>query len=337
MSIEPTRIYVPPGTIFEITKNCLRNKEPFISGHNSLYVMRQRVKFLDDTACFEWPNLRGEMIRMTRGEAAKTELKREWPDLRRVGWRRNDIQLLDKVPPVLYSGPGHFRGTYVDLKAAYWSLYRQLWLNTAYPRGFGTLSLVNVAERVKDSKPVRNAIIGAIRSRNIVVGTKEGQLKQFKSRNPFLSPGLWATIQDALHELAIWAKTLGAVYINTDGYIFPNGCSSGEFMSLLRMFGYKYTEFTGDIDIRGWGSYKIGDFKRTSHYDPNYTSKINQFSNLAELKGSTIIWMHNTPDRLRKPQKPAPYLLKKSGKRSKGPRSTTELSPSTVEPEKMLP
>lgn len=291
-----TRLYVEAGDIRVIRANLLSQKIPFILGNSTVYVMRYKSKFLDKKACFKWPDDTRTPLLMTRGEAAKTELEREFPNIKRVGWWGSDIGLMDKRPPMHFGGAGHFDGFYVDLKAAYHTLYSKLTLDVRYPRGIGNKPLWLLAKRVKDDKRVRNAIIGVVTGRYVSMGTKEGKVIQVKSRNKFLSPPLWATLQDILNDIATLAYNMGAFYINTDGYIFKDRAGA-EFAELLKSLGLQVHYYQAEIDIRNWGSYKIGNVKTTEIYKRGMLPVTNPiiWSDIDHSEGRTLAWWASLP------------------------------------------
>lgn len=284
------RIMVTSTELARAIINCRHNKMGAIVGNSTLYVPKLKCKFVDRAATVEWPDLNGVMVLMTKGEAARTELDRAFPGLRRVGWFGPMISLFDKLPPMYYTGPGSFRGYYVDLKGAYWTIYQKLWLDTCYPRGMGQLSLCPVALATGTNKAVRNAVIGVISGRYVTMLKKDGTMKQVKSRNKYLSPCLWGTIQDILHDIAYLAVRAGARYICTDGYLFPDQSGVDEFIARLELYGFRLHVTRGDIDIKGWGIYKVGNAKETARYRSSSAAIVSQFSNLYHTERNTVTW-----------------------------------------------
>src|SRR3990172_6933099 len=216
------------------------------------------VRAIDVNVARTWPNLSGELEPMSPGQAAKTELSRAFPGLKRVGWRRDHVELFDWRSPMYFDVPYQGSGVYIDLKAAYCQIYRNLWLDTPFPRGVGTLSLAPVADRLQDWKAARNAVMGVIKNRTIT-GCRSGKRQEISVTNHFLSPGLWATVQAILHAVAATALEHGAIYINTDGYMFPDYEKALGFLDFLNVLNLKHEiSNSGVIDFRGWNNYKIG-------------------------------------------------------------------------------
>lgn len=246
----------------------------FIAGINSLYVPSKGLKYLmvtnkkGEKICRDWPDLDGEMVLMSPGEAARTELKREFPDLTRVGWQRSHIALLDARWPMYCVGPVQSpRGQYIDLKGAYHTIYSRLWLDVSFPNGYGTLSLDKIAQRLAEWKGARNSLIGVIRSRD-ATGVRGFKTIPMQTTNPYLSPGLWSQVQAVLNDVARYAVKLGAVYVATDGYIFPSYKQAERMEEQLFNWGFPYRTVKGDIDIKGWGCYRVGS-KQTLGYKPD--------------------------------------------------------------------
>lgn len=294
------RFCIPSTDLMNIRKKLVSKEVYFIAGSHSITIPCQRVKFLSSDVAKLWPNLAGDKIFMTPAEIARTELKREFPDLVKVGWLSQHVVLLDKRPPMLFTGKYQGDGVYIDLKAAYWQLYRRLWLNVLHPCGIpmNPLGLMEIAERLKDNKQARNAIVGITRSRS-AVGFRGKETIRLKTKNPFLSPPLWATIMDILQAIAWMAKESGAVYICTDGYLFPSYADWRGFDYFLDDKGLYHTLKTGYVDIRGWGAYSVSGFKETIPFtQKRLTGTSFPLNNVEkELKPlwKQLLWWENLP------------------------------------------
>lgn len=258
-------------------------------GSSSVFVPSTQIKYMDATVCKLWPNLEERFELMMPGEAARTELTRAFPNLKRVGWSGPHVSLFDKRVPLYYEGPTVGEFTYLDLKAAYWQVYKRLWLDVAYPCGlYGQLPLDVVAANLKEWKGARNALVGLIRSRS-VIGVKGTRRYTLSTQNKFLSPCLWATIMSLLNWIADTALQHGAVYINTDGYIFPtqNLRQLDSFMEFLIDHEINFEIRTaGEGEIVSWNNYKIGSF-RTKSNELGLTTKSKEFSN---VRGTARNW-----------------------------------------------
>lgn len=236
----------------------------FIAGHSSIFVPSRQEKYLMThrrdgfEVCKFWPDLEGKQVLMSPGECARVELARAFPKMKRVGWGRGHLHLFDWRWPMLFNGPQVGTGCYIDLVGAYHQIYRRIWLDVAFPCGYGSLDLAVVAEKLAGWKAARNALVGITRSRE-VMGVKGFKTIALVTSNPYLSPHLWATIQAILNEVAFFAEALGAVYIATDGYIFPEISQANLFKERLYDWGFGFRSTIGEFDLRAWGSYRFRD------------------------------------------------------------------------------
>ena len=195
---------------------------------------------------------------MTPGEAARMELDRAFPDLKKVGWLGPQVKLFSRQIPLYYAGPYKGELYYVDLSGAYWQVYRCLQLDVKYPCGRGVCSLTPVGEALKEWKQARNSVIGVCRSRS-ATGVKGRRVYQLATTNRYLAPELWATVCGILQFLATFAiRTCHAQYVNTDGYIFHSESGFDIFTAALRSWGIAFKTERGPGEIRGWGNYEVG-------------------------------------------------------------------------------
>lgn len=225
-----------------------------VAGGSSFSIQKPKMKYMDQARVRDWPDLEGEVYRMMPGEAARFELKRAFPNVKRVGWRGPAKQLFNLRWPTYCTELGEFEGYYLDIKAAYWQIYRNLWLNVSYPCGIGSLSMRPVADRLENWKVARNGVIGIVRSMSMRAYTRGRAVKIFPD-NAFLSPHLWATVQQTLHSLARVAESCGAAYCMTDGYLFTSRSGAKVFMDMLDDYEIAYRWAAGKIIIRGWMNY----------------------------------------------------------------------------------
>lgn len=263
MKAKASRILVNWQQLLMIRQVLMSRHIYFMAGLSSIFVPSRNEKYIlthnqaGMPLCREWPDLDGEVLFMTPGEAARTELEREFPNVSKVGWPARSVRLFDWRWPMVYTGPYQGEAVYIDLVGAYHQIYRHLWLDVCYPRGRGTLNLKPIAERLGNWKPARNSLLGVIRSRHSF-GFRGGSRFRLSMGNKFLSPHLWATVQGVLNEIAFRAIGLGCVYVATDGYIFPSGSGVKRFQQFLVDFGLENRAIAGDCEIRGWGNYRIG-------------------------------------------------------------------------------
>jgi hypothetical protein len=252
------RIVLNPVDFAQAGRDLMREGVYHVGGSSSIWIPQGRKKLLLSTHCRRWTDLEGEIVMMTSGEAARVELRRAFPGLTRVGWARGHVSLFDHRPPIHFEKPTSGQMTYIDLTAAYCQIYRQLWLDTPFPRGYGRLSLRPIADALEAWKQARNAVIGVTRSR-VTYGIRGSNRSKLRIKNPFLSPGLWATVQSILHEIAqVAVYDCHCTYLNTDGYIFTDLHGLDVFKEFLGEAGLNYSEIAGYGDIKGWNSYQVG-------------------------------------------------------------------------------
>ncbi len=259
----------------------------FIAGTNSIYVPRGGQRYIDKTVCKPWLDLGGQIRLHSPGEAARTELIREWPALKRVGWPSGAIKLLDWRSPMLYTGQQTGPMIYIDLTGAYSQIYSRLWLDTSFPRGYyGQYPLRDVANRLKIWKSARNALIGITRSTEAVAYRGQKRIR-LKTRNRFLAPPLWATVQALLHWIASEAIKNGAIYVNVDGYIFPRKSWDfvGNFLLFLSDLDILWSvRAQGEGEIVSWNNYRVGS-TRTQAHKLNLKHASRSFSNVINNDG----------------------------------------------------
>ncbi len=275
------RVLLAERPFKEVLAALIKSEVYFIAGAVTLYVPSTRTKYLLQKACKLWPTETGEIIYMPPGEAARTELKKAFPDIKRIGWAKKHIVLFDKRPPLMYSGEKRGEMTYVDLKGAYHQIYGRLWLDAPYPRGLmGRYPLRGVANELETWKAARNSVIGISRNRHVTAMRGKKRI-QLSVKNLYLSPFLWGTVQEILHWIAGEAITRGAIYVNTDGYIFNSTANSDSFFQFLLDNNLVATIRTmGEGHIAGWNKYRIGDKQTAGYKNPDLFSTTKEFSNV---------------------------------------------------------
>ena len=173
----------------------------------------------------------------------------------------NDNRL--RVSPPRFSYPGVARGgCYIDIRAAYPSIYRRWEWDAEYlpDKGVirrGSISLEPLARRLMPSKFARNALVGFALSRRRMVW-RAGLMRALVSPGGFFNPSLgwfcWAVLSWA----ALKARDCGARYFNTDGAIFNSDGDALAWSTWLESVGLDWSEKgRGDFIIWGLGSYSL--------------------------------------------------------------------------------
>lgn len=154
--------------------------------------------------------------------------------------RYEEMAAAEAARPPLYCQPGYWGDcAYIDIEAAYPSIYCRIGWDAEYSRGrwWGWRSALSLGVphhwKVARSMPVSLRGTGWIRYWD------GGAVRARRIRNPIWSPGLrWATL-DVLQALARVAVDVhGAVYVNTDGYVVPDG-ETGAMIARLADYGLR--------------------------------------------------------------------------------------------------
>ena len=173
--------------------------------------------------------------RVTNGELGRLYLKRVMTNgaeagnatlLRRVPYRREAMQFMDRGPAYYFAGECGGPFTLVDIKACYATLYTRLTLNVIYrPEcnpplfGLGRGQFPQVGEWLETKGP-RNALWGTVLN---PTGPewRHGEFTPNAYPNRFFAPDLRGMVYDAAHAIAREATTrFGALSWAVDGGAF---------------------------------------------------------------------------------------------------------------------
>lgn len=268
----------------KVIRQLVIDKTYYISGSNSIYVPELNTRYINEDTAREWPDIDGEVVLMTPGEAARTELKRLYPDLNnRV--RKSEFKLLDISQPMYFKGE-RYTGElyYYDIVAAYPSIYRWLTADCVWPRGEGQYPLFQIADRLWPWKAARSSLVGISRSHEML-GCKGKTCKWVSYHNPLFNPALWHTVLQILHDIAAYAIGNGAIYISTDCGIFTRERDYRRVVSRLEET-FELHKLQGDGRIDGWGNYSLPG-KKTRATNESRTA----IFNVQGEKGETYRWL----------------------------------------------
>lgn len=243
--------------IDDIILHCKMKREYIIVGTGSVFIHKDKVKYLNAKHCRNWPNALGEIVPMTVGEIVRTEVSRAFPEKKPRRKYKGDDDLRNVSPPMIFVKPYKGMGTHIDLVSAYWQIYKWLTLDMSYPRSVGQYHLGVVAEKLKSDKVARNTLIGMARGATVTCYRGFDPVQQLFPSVCYC-PDLWHFVQMVLNEIALVAYSLGAIYVNTDGYFFPEGAKVGHFKRFLDWLDMDYREATADSDIKRFGCYRSG-------------------------------------------------------------------------------
>lgn len=201
----------------------------------------------------------------TAPQLAYAALQKHYPGMR-LAWRRDELALLDSRVPRLFLGEKFDELYYVDVKSAFAQLYQYLYLHSEFPFKRQKHPLREIALELWDKKIARNAVIGITRStqNKWVEGEKVWYTQK---RNPYLSPTLWAQITGVLNQIAQQMVKFGAIWVNTDGYIFERERSYRSAIHFFLDNQIVCTHGSGKGEIRALQNIKIEGVKSTQSGD----------------------------------------------------------------------
>lgn len=255
----------------------------------SFTVVEKKLKIICEEACRSFVNpFTNELELMLPGQAVKLHLNYYYD---KIDVNKNQKKLRNRAPEYYIGKILNKPLVYIDIVSCYYQIYRHLWLDIMFPCGAGKQSLGLIADKLKDWKSARNSLVGFTYSNSFVLIRPKCLPRDIKPKhtinvnNYYYNPALWYTVNYFLHELANIALHCGAVYIATDGYIFPTISKHKEFINTLSYLGLDYKTINGVGSILGWQSYRIYGYDR---YNKNVSkttlpSISNEFENPIEI------------------------------------------------------
>ena len=166
-------------------------------------------------------------------------------------------------PPNLAIPCGYSEGVYIDIKAAYWNIMKIVgWNPDYYPGKWLSPGRAPADFPFPENKILRNCLVSAGIPGSILRYDPDKRGDPFNYINP-KSPlenlGLFRLITDILNLIAFVASEMGAVYVNTDGFIAKNYQATAEIIQLIQDFGLTASiKAEGSGSIKSSGAYKVG-------------------------------------------------------------------------------
>lgn len=160
----------------------------------------------------------------------------------------------------LYAEPCKIdNAVYIDLKSAYWSILQVVGWDADYLPGRWLAINSSCADfPLWKNKMARNCIVSVGMTGDGKRWTGEKLEFQRKS-NPLTNMVLYALVQDVLNSVASDMVAAGALYVHTDGYIFPMS-KMEDGLSVLSEWGLVASvRHQGHCEIFAVGTYEIGD------------------------------------------------------------------------------
>lgn len=193
-----------------------------------------------------------------------TEVSRDYLSFRfprKLKRKLTQIEACQPVPAPRLAMPGrYFDMVYVDIRAAYWSLVYGLgWDVDYWPQKWLARGESHEDFPLPGNRPARNYLVSISIADGLVLYLGGKLIKQ--QGNRFINWPLYRLVHDVLNALALEAARLGAVYVNTDGYILP-ARRAESLMSSVGEWGLAArVKEEGPAIVRGVGNYDIGTHK----------------------------------------------------------------------------
>ena len=222
---------------------------------------------------------------------------------RKIESNKNSDFLSEMSHPLFFT-PYAGQATYIDLKSAYWQVYSKLpihfFFNGEVFSGGNDYIYDCLPEDWGDYKLARNSLAGIFNCKNIS-RIRNAAIKREAVKTPCFSPSHWGFIQCFLHWIANRALDCGAVYIYTDGYIFPDNSRMDDFLNFLNEFGIEWgIKGQGASAVTGIGRYVIGSqstksnsttvpllkVSKTVNMEKNWSKLFDRFLKLHSLKNN---------------------------------------------------
>lgn len=242
----------------EFYSKILKDKsfEGAILGSNSVYNIKTRTCFVSRHVAFcQHPISPLAVSRKIIEIALKANKRKAYPR----DFSADNMPLLSAP---LLARPYKGELVYLDLKAAFYQIYTKMPLFLNQKREKWLLSSPWLAEFLPvdliEYKLIRNGLVGCWRS-SYTRRIKGGNVIRQRCYTPTTNYISWNFVQSVLHHLAFRAKELGAVYIHTDGYIFPSHSGFVAFQEYCKSIGFQLVvKAQGVGEIWGIGRYAIG-------------------------------------------------------------------------------
>jgi hypothetical protein len=222
------------------------------------------TRFLREDALIHSPDLQHPV---TPTEVAREYLKLHHPEKRRARREQGDEIKAPRHAPMWAIPSIVHDASYVDIRAAYWSILNVVgWDTNYYPQKWLSRGRRPTDFPLPDDKVARNSLVSLCRATPARIW-KSGKNEYRRIHNPHENHHLWAVVMDVLNAIAHYAVTeCSAQYVNTDGYIVPSRFSD-KLMTYIDEWGLQArAQERGRAVVKSIGAYKIGA-KRTLLYD----------------------------------------------------------------------
>lgn len=168
----------------------------------------------------------------------------------------------------LYSDPQMITdAVYLDIKSAYWAILSVVGLNPEYyPFEFLGRGVLPEDFPYPHVKMIRNILVSAGLPSRGTRWTGE-KLEPFSAQNPHINLMLWSVAQDVLNTFARDMVIGGAVYVHTDGFIFPRA-KRDIALTIAKSWGFQLgTKYQGECVVIGPSMYRFANRDTVKEWD----------------------------------------------------------------------
>lgn len=184
--------------------------------------------------------------------------------------------------------PGSFKlGYYIDIAATYWQIMNIVgWDLDYYPGEWLARGRPPEDFPFADNKTARNCLVSAGLGNDVTMFVPGEGIKSVHKGNVLSNLQLYRLIVDVLQAIASEAVSVGAIYVNTDGYIVTTKQSASALVQAIADWGLEARiKYEGPGSIKGPGDYHIGRHKsRAGLAKPTYMFKVREVEHKAWLK-----------------------------------------------------
>jgi hypothetical protein len=194
-----------------------------------------------------------------------TEIARDYLDVAhprplRCTREQRETFNIERSAPLYYEPAIIPSGCYVDVQSAYLQILDVIgWDCDYFPRKYLSAGRPPSDFPLRHDKISRNSLVTSGLNSTVSVWTGY-KLIETSPRNIHINLGLWCAIQDILHAIARRAYSFGAKYINTDGFILPDGQAQAFQEYLTEAWKIKTeVKHYGQCYVSGVGRYRVGE------------------------------------------------------------------------------
>lgn len=198
-----------------------------------------------------------------------------------------------------YSKPIKYNhGFYIDLEATYWSIMlRTGWDVDYWPGRWLRPGTPPEDFPFPEKKLARNCLVSAGVSNKVpIYKMPDEEVVTVPHGNQVMNYSLFVLINDLLNCIAGEVKEVGAVYVNSDGYIAPNPETAARIFEVLNTWGLPArVKAEGYGGVTGPGVYKVGKVEAAFWETRNRLLATNAIANISYARWLKRAWQEINP------------------------------------------